>query len=51
MISSDLSEIMGMSDRILVMANGSMCGNLTKDEATKEKIIEYCMMGPEEVCR
>ncbi len=39
MISSDLPEILGMSDRILVMRNGRFASEFTRDEATEEKII------------
>lgn len=41
MISSDLSEILGMSDRILVMHNGRISGELSREEATQEKILRY----------
>lgn len=39
MISSELPEIMGMSDRIIVMHEGYMTGHFTRAEATQEKII------------
>lgn len=39
MISSDLLEILGLSDRILVMRNGRLAGEFTKEEATEENII------------
>lgn len=39
MISSELPEIMGMSDRILVMHEGRITGELNRDEATQEKIL------------
>jgi rhamnose transport system ATP-binding protein len=39
MISSELPEILGMSDRIIVMHEGSMTGHFTRAEATQEKII------------
>lgn len=38
MISSELSEILGMSDRILVMHEGRMVGEMPREEATQEKI-------------
>ncbi|WP_312644185.1 ATP-binding cassette domain-containing protein [Hydrogenoanaerobacterium sp.] len=41
MISSDLPEILGMSDRILVMHGGSINGELSREEATQEKILRY----------
>ena len=39
MISSDLPEVLGMSDRVMVMREGSIVGTLTKDEATEERIL------------
>ena len=39
MISSELQEIIGMSDRILVMARGKVTGELSRDEVTEEKIM------------
>lgn len=40
MISSELGEILEMSDRIYVMANGSFRGELPAEKATQEKIME-----------
>ncbi len=39
MISSELPEILGMSDRILVMREGRLTGQFTRTEATQEKIM------------
>lgn len=39
MISSELPEVLGMSDRVIVMHEGSMTGHFTRAEATQEKII------------
>lgn len=39
MISSELPELLGMSDRILVMNRGRIAGELTRGEATQEKIL------------
>jgi ABC-type sugar transport system ATPase subunit len=39
MISSELPEILGMSDRIIVMHEGRVTGELTRAEATQEKIM------------
>lgn len=41
MISSDLPEILGMSDRIMVFQNGRAVGQLDIDEADSEKIMRY----------
>lgn len=40
MISSELPEILGMSDRIYVVAEGKITGELTVEEATQDKIME-----------
>jgi inositol transport system ATP-binding protein len=39
MISSELPEILGMSDRIMVMHEGDKIGELSRAEATQEKIL------------
>ena len=36
--SSELSEIMSLSDRILVMYNGSIVGETTPQQSTEEDI-------------
>ncbi|HEX4225957.1 MAG TPA: sugar ABC transporter ATP-binding protein [Pseudonocardiaceae bacterium] len=41
MISSDLLEVIGMSDRILVMHEGRIAGELSRAEATEEAIVTY----------
>ncbi|MGA2989466.1 MAG: sugar ABC transporter ATP-binding protein [Candidatus Korobacteraceae bacterium] len=43
MISSELPEILGMSDRIIVMREGRIAGELTRQEATEEKILNYAL--------
>jgi ribose transport system ATP-binding protein len=43
MISSELLEILGMSDRILVMRDGTIAGELSPDEATEEKILRLAI--------
>jgi ribose transport system ATP-binding protein len=45
LISSDLSEVMGMCDRILVMFNGEIHKEFSKEEATQEKILFYASGG------
>lgn len=42
LVSSELSEIMRLSDRIIVMYKGKIIGELTAKEATKERI--GCLM-------
>lgn len=39
MISSELPEVLGMSDRVIVMHEGHMTAHFTREEATQEKII------------
>ena len=39
MISSELPEILGMSDRIIVMHGGSIAGVITREDATQERIL------------
>ena len=41
MISSELPEIMGMSDRVMVMCEGRMMGIIDKDDITQEKVMRY----------
>lgn len=39
MVSSELPELIGIADRILVFRNGEIAGEISKAEATEEKII------------
>lgn len=43
MISSEMPEILGMSDRIIVMCEGRVTGELSREEATQERILELAM--------
>jgi rhamnose transport system ATP-binding protein len=38
MISSELPEVLGMSDRILVMRQGTMVAEFSRAEATQENV-------------
>lgn len=44
-ISSELKEIMAMSDRILVMAKGKVTGEFTRKEATEGKLVNASVAG------
>ena len=39
-VSSDLEEIRGISDRVLVMHEGQMTGELSRDELSEEAIMQ-----------
>lgn len=43
MISSELPEIIGMSDRVIVMHEGNCVGKLSKDELSQEQIMSLCV--------
>ena len=43
MISSELPEVLGMCDRVYVMNEGRMVGELDGKEATQEKIMTYIL--------
>ena len=43
MISSELPEILGIADRVVVMQNGHLTGELTRKEASEEKILALAM--------
>jgi rhamnose transport system ATP-binding protein len=43
MISSELPEVLGMSDRVLVMREGRIVAEYSRDEATQEKIAAAMM--------
>lgn len=43
MISSDLPEVLGMSDRVLVMSQGRLAGELTAEEATQDAVMELAL--------
>jgi ribose transport system ATP-binding protein len=46
MISSEMPEILGMSDRIVVMHEGQVAAILDREEATQEKIMAYASGEP-----
>ena len=42
-ISSDLPEVLGVSDRLVVMRGGRVAGALTQDEATPERVLALAL--------
>jgi ABC-type sugar transport system ATPase subunit len=40
MITSEMPELLGMSDRIVVMLEGTIVGELSRQEASQEKILD-----------
>ena len=45
MVSSELPEIMGMSDRIIVVGEGKIRGEFARDEASQEDILKCALAG------
>ena len=43
MISSDMPELLGVCDRILVMHDGRITGELSREEATQNRIMELAI--------
>ena len=43
MISSELPEILGMSDRVMVLSKGKQTAMLSRNEATQELIMKYAV--------
>jgi ribose transport system ATP-binding protein len=43
MISSELPEIIGVSDRVVIMREGSIAGELEKKDYSEEKILSYAI--------
>jgi ABC-type sugar transport system ATPase subunit len=41
-VSSELPELIGMSDRILIMHEGRISGEVRADEAEEEVLLTYC---------
>jgi methyl-galactoside transport system ATP-binding protein len=39
MVSSEMAELLGICDRIIVISGGRVAGEVTRDEATQEKIM------------
>jgi ABC-type sugar transport system ATPase subunit len=43
MISSEMPELIGMCDRIYIMKNGTIAGEMGRAEATQEKILKVAL--------
>ena len=43
MISSELPEVLGVSDRVLVMHDGAIAGTLDRAQATQERILDLAL--------
>jgi ABC-type sugar transport system ATPase subunit len=43
MVTSEMPELLGMSDRILVMRKGRIAGEMGRDDATEEKVLAAAM--------
>ena len=41
MISSEMEELLGMSDRVIVLAEGEMTGELSKNEFSQEAVMTF----------
>jgi L-arabinose transport system ATP-binding protein len=46
-ISSDLPEVLGISDRVMVMKEGSVTGELSRNEFNEQTALRFAMLGNE----
>jgi ribose transport system ATP-binding protein len=46
-LTSEMPELLGVSDRILVMSGGRITGELVNEEATQEKVLAAAIVGGE----
>jgi ribose transport system ATP-binding protein len=46
MVSSDLPEVLGLSDRVMVMARGRVTGHFARDEATADRVLQAALGWP-----
>lgn len=45
MVSSELPEVIGMSDRVIIIREGHMAGELRRSELSEESILHFAMEG------
>ena len=43
MVSSELLELLSMSDKILVMRHGRVAGEIPREEATEERVLNLAL--------
>ena len=41
MVSSEMPELLGMSDRVMIMREGRLSGILEKDEVSQEEVMKF----------
>ena len=49
MISSDMEELLGVSDRIIVLSEGKITGELQREDFNQETVLKYASMAQEEI--
>ena len=49
MISSELPEILGVCDRIYVMRDGKIVGEMPAKEASQERVMKHIMFNQEAI--
>jgi L-arabinose transport system ATP-binding protein len=42
-VSSELPEVLGISDRVIVMREGAICGELSRAEATETEVLRLAL--------
>ena len=47
MVSSEMPEVLGMADRVVVMRNGRVSGIMENKELTQEMILEHSLKSAE----
>jgi len=51
MISSELPEVLGMSDRVMVMREGRIVKELSREQASEEVVMQYAVGHEEAAAR
>ena len=49
MISSDLPEVLALANRIIVMRQGAIAGELSARDASEEAVMRYAAIGADEM--